>query len=432
MKIQNIVGTFIVLAVFALIPSLGFAQITSDGKVSSIKYSDGSQDNIYVFCGQKGDMNASLTASSIDESATFEWLKYDNLSREFKIYPGGSSGVTISTISNLQDGCYRVNITTTSGVKTTSTAWVFNNYIESTAEITESNCTSFLLKGTFNSPPLTYVDLPTGQDKILDKEIVYKWLDGSPLMNRTIFDPPTKDTDYTFQVSDRFGCNSEAVVTYLSIVTKARFGIILEDQKKSHPSKIEAPLTITFSNLSENGDPGKFKWFIIKKINALRDSVIEVIINDTPPFYTFKETGIYKLKLVSKHDDCTDSISEFELGGKIQTEILIDASFIEAPNFFTPDGDDSKMNEEFVIRFFSMKSVKISIFNRWGKVLHVYENNNVQGFGPTKESAPEAIWDGKVGGKLATPGVYYYVVEGIGRDDRRQRTNGFFHLFRGK
>jgi hypothetical protein len=79
-----------------------------------------------------------------------------------------------------------------------------------------------------------------------------------------------------------------------------------------------------------------------------------------------------------------------------------------------------------------MKTVKISIFNRWGKVLHVWENNNVQGFGPTLESAPQAVWDGKVGGRMATPGVYYYVVEGIGRDDKRHRANGFFHLFRDK
>lgn len=79
-----------------------------------------------------------------------------------------------------------------------------------------------------------------------------------------------------------------------------------------------------------------------------------------------------------------------------------------------------------------MKSVKISIFNRWGKVVHVWESNDVRGFGATRESTPQSVWDGKVGGKLATPGVYYYVAEGRGRDDKKQQATGFFHLLRDK
>ena len=79
-----------------------------------------------------------------------------------------------------------------------------------------------------------------------------------------------------------------------------------------------------------------------------------------------------------------------------------------------------------------MKSVKISIFNRWGKVLHVWESNNVQGFYNTATSVPQSVWDGKVGGQMATPGVYFWVAEGTGRDGRRLKANGFFHLFRGK
>ena len=152
-----------------------------------------------------------------------------------------------------------------------------------------------------------------------------------------------------------------------------------------------------------------------------------VIMTNDNPVYIFERPGDYLVKLVSqKKSDftiCFDTVY-------IDDYIKIDTSFIEAPNFFTPDGIGE--NEKFVVRFFSMKSVKISIFNRWGKVVHVYENNNVQGFGPTIESVPQAVWDGKVGSKMATPGVYYYVVEGIGRDERRQRTNGFVHLFRGK
>ena len=107
--------------------------------------------------------------------------------------------------------------------------------------------------------------------------------------------------------------------------------------------------------------------------------------------------------------------------------IVIDSSFIDAPNVFTPDGN--KVNDNFAIKFISMKSLKVTIFNRWGKVLHVWENNNIPGFSKTVD---ESVWDGKVGGRYASPGVYYYVVDGIGRDGKRRKTSGFVHLFRGK
>jgi gliding motility-associated-like protein len=158
----------------------------------------------------------------------------------------------------------------------------------------------------------------------------------------------------------------------------------------------------------------------------VKDSIMIKIYSDSP-IYVFERPGSYKVKLVSQKKSefttCFDTVY-------IKDYITVDTSFIEAPNFFTPDGFEG--NEKFVVRFFSMKSVKISIFNRWGKVLHIWESNNVQGFGPTVESVPQSVWDGKVGGKVATPGVYYYIVDGIGRDDKRRRTSGFFHLFRGK
>ena len=91
-----------------------------------------------------------------------------------------------------------------------------------------------------------------------------------------------------------------------------------------------------------------------------------------------------------------------------------------------------KLNPTFAVMFFSMKSVKISIFNRWGKLLHVWENNNLQGFYNTVDKVPQSVWDGKVGGRMATPGVYFWIAEGVGRDGERRKGNGFFHLFRDK
>lgn len=440
MKIQNIVAAWMVLIVFAMIPSQGFAQISSaaDGIVPT-EYAGANQDSIHIFCGTRNETRASLTATAPNgESATYEWLRYN--AGNFDAFLSDQSGSTTSTISNLANGAYRVNITSTSGV-TTYTAWVFNNYIETTAEITDSDCNSFQLNGAFESPAFTYTDLVNQQEKLLNKEIQVRWTADnetvSTFISSRIFDPPTSDTDYTLTVSDRFGCVSTAVVRYVSIVTRASFTHEPEDQTKSHPDKTEAPLTVVFKNDSENGDPGKYEWFIFKdrqqiieeslaNPNQPVDSFLTKLYDDSP-IYIFEEPGAYNVKLVSQKTSeftiCYDTIY-------IANFIEVGESFIEAPNFFTPNGDD--MNQDFVVRFFSMRTVKISIFNRWGKVVHVYENNNVQGFGPTLASEPEAVWDGKVGGKVATPGVYYWVVDGMGRDDIRRKDNGFVHLFRDK
>lgn len=443
MKIQNLVGGFIVFLLFVIAPAVGFSQISSTASsVIPTEYGSGSQDNIHIFCGQKGQTNAALTATNSNGlPPTYEWLKYDAATGSFNPYMSDVSGAATSVISNLADGAYRVNITTTAGVQT-YTAWVFNNYIETTTDIPASDCNSFTLKGTIDSPVLTYYDLATRQPKQLNKGLQVRWTSGNDAVGQVlefqIFNPPTRDTDYRLTVTDRFGCSSQSVVQYISIVTKASFTVEREEQQHIPQGKFEAPLAITFKNTSENGDPDKFQWFIYKDVAVLAnegsaspnnpiDSIMEHLFVDSPT-YIFERPGTYNVKLVSQKTSasniCYDTIY-------IEEPIKVDTSFIEAPNFFTPGNNDGA-NDQFVVRFFSMKSVKISIFNRWGKVMHVWESNDVKGFGATVESTPQSVWDGKVGGKLATPGVYYYVVEGRGRDDKKQQTSGFFHLFRDK
>jgi gliding motility-associated-like protein len=295
-----------------------------------------------------------------------------------------------------------------------------------------------LLSGDFESPVLTYTDLTNDQALEINKNIEVEWREGQSSLSHILsyrnYAPPTKDTNYSFLVSDRFGCTSQVNVTYVSIVTKASFTYQIAEQK-SDPNKVEAPLLVTFTNTSENGDAGKYEWFIFKDLQKIKeeieagtfkDSIMDVVYNDSPE-YTFLESGEYKVKLVSKHvsefNTCTDTFY-------IPESIVIDTAFIDAPNVFTPNGDGT--NDKFAIKFFSMKTVKITIFNRWGKVIHKWESNNVQGFFNTATSVSASVWDGKVGGKYATPGVYYYVAEGIGRDGLRKKANGFFHLFRDK
>ncbi len=418
------------------------AQIMPTGIIVPTEYSSGAQDNIHVFCGEKGILEASLIASYPQgETGNFEWQKYNTTTGTFDFFSSDQSGNQTSSISGLADGCYRVKINTLSGLKT-YTAWVFNNYIEAKAEITDSNCSSLTLHGTFDSPDFLYVDLNTRQVLTLKKDLNVSWKDGDALLGNyaTLIksDPPTKNTVYTFVVFDKFGCSAEANVEYTSIVTKASFDYKIEGQgpgkdKRSDPSKYEAPLTVSFTNNSENAT--SFEWYFYKSLDVIKkekdagtfkDSIQEVVYN-RDPVYTYEASGEYLVKLVAKRTTESITCSDYSY---IDDYIKVDTSFIDAPNVFTPNGDGK--NDNFAIKYFSMKTIKFTILNRWGKVLHTWESGNVQGFYNSATSISAAVWDGKVGGRMATPGVYFWVAEGIGRDGVRRKENGFFHLFRDK
>jgi hypothetical protein len=420
---------FLFLLGCVFVPLAGFSQITSSADAIILtEYSAGRQDNIHIFCGQKNVPAGSLTATfPSGESGNVEWTKFNASGGSFDFFSSDASGGTSSTISDLADGCYRATLTGTAGTHV-YTAWVFNDYLAVTAEIPESDCSFFKLNGNFDSPAFSYTDLTNGQVIDINKRFQVEWKVGGDVVSQVLsfsnYDPPTHDTRYTLEVSDRFTCSGQAEVTYTSIVTKAKFS--------ADPSEGEAPLRVTLTNQSENGDAGKFQWFIYKDRTVLqkegqqnngivKDSIMDVLYNDNP-VYTFEHSGEYRVKLVStKVSEQTTCYDTAYLAGYI----VADTSLIDAPNVFLPESG----NPYFLVKFQSLKRLKITIFNRWGKILQVYENNDVQGY---KGTALASAWDGKVGGKLATPGVYYYVVDAVGRDDRRRRTSGFFHLFRGK
>ncbi len=254
----------------------------------------------------------------------------------------------------------------------------------------------------------------------------------SLLQNVQIFDPPTQNTDYTFRVFDQYSCEANATVSYTSIVTKAKFTVDFGEQ--SNKQQKEAPLTVNFINQSENGD--EYEWFFFYDLEYLKnnlngstnpdDSIMQYAVNENP-VYIYENTGTYMVKLVSKKINQSLNLVCIDTA-YMEDYITIDSSFITVPNVFTPNGDG--VNDLFAVKFFSMQSIKISIFNRWGQRIHFWESGDVRGFDNTYT---ETVWDGRLlAGRYASPGVYYYTVEGIGRDGVKRHKNGFFHLFRGK
>jgi len=387
-------------------------------------------DNIYLFCTNDSLANiGSLTASTLlSGSKEYVWEIYNEQSGSFEPYSQEVTEAGTSQISNLADGCYRVTINQ-EGTTEIYRAWVFNDWTIAQSFVENSDCESFELAGSYKTASLVYYDLSNNTPIELSKIINAEWYVGSvklsSQMSFIVSDPPTSNTDYTLKVYDQYSCESNSDVTYESMVTKADF--------TATPMSGEAPLTVTFNNSSENGTSGYYEWYFYRDIDEIEqesegstepvDSIMFVAYEDAP-VYTYQNSGSYWVKLVSKKVSdgivCVDTF-------KLEDFIVADTSFVVAPNVFTPNGDG--VNDEFVIKYWSMRSIEINIYNRWGKRVHHWKNDDIQGFEDTRT---ESVWDGQIGGRYASPGVYYYDVIGEGRDGRKQTEHGFFHLFREK
>jgi len=400
---------FILVIFFFSFSSMAQLSAPADSFLETSYSGTSKQDKIFIFCTVKDQLKASLTVSTaLTGTLTYEWQKYNSATGSFLVYAGGQS-----TISSLENGGYRVIINNGTSTET-YTAWVFNNYYEiTTTSVTESNCKSFKLNGAYDSPKLIYYDLGNNQPKEINRNINVQWKEGgskiSSLATTTIYTPPTIDTRYAFSITDDFGCGSESETTYVSIVTKAKFTVSKEEG--------EAPLEVAFKNESENGTTGRYEWFFFRDLEDIKREAadtkqpvdsIDFKAYDDQLTYTYENSGTYMVKLVSKKISafsCTDTFY-------LEKYIVADTSFVKAPNFFTPNGDGS--NDKFVVKFWSVKQIKISIFNRWGKQVHMWESSDVRGFENTVSKITESVWDGRIGDRMASPGVYYYVVEARG------------------
>ena len=91
---------------------------------------------------------------------------------------------------------------------------------------------------------------------------------------------------------------------------------------------------------------------------------------------------------------------------------------IEIPNVFTPNGDG--VNDNFYIKNKTLREFNCIIFDRWGRKVKEWSDQN-QG------------WDGKTeSGAEAISGVYFYVVTGKGDDNKDYQFKGSFELLRNK
>ena len=385
------------------------------------------KDFIYYFCGANGHQSGSLKASSTGLSVTFSWEKFNPTSGSFSFF-SNETGMS-SVLTGLDNGCYRVGFRE-NGVDYLYRAWIMNTWTETTATISDSNCQSFKLQGGVAGPDYKYYDLSSLLPISLDPGYKYNWFkDNDPIAtikNLEIYEPPTKNSAYRFEVTDRAGCMQSSQVTYVSIVTKAKFSWKPTQAQNPEFTNPEAPLEVKFTNESENGDNDKYEWFLFKEKSKIEqegsaggkiDSIMYRIYEESP-VYTYENSGSYKVKLVSAKQTpgytCRDTFY-------LKDYIVIDSSLVKVAPAFTPNGDG--VNDVLVIKTRSLESLDFQVFNRWGRIVHKFSKS---GYIPADSEL--AAWDGRVNGKLATPGVYFYVVDAKGRDGERRRKKGFVQM----
>lgn len=266
--------------------------------------------------------------------------------------------------------------------------------------------------------------------------------------------PPPYDVTFSYSFKDRFGLEYNDEVKYKTKVPEAIFDIKanLPDYTKEDKGLAyqdfrvgEAPLDVQFINKSINSTRFKFTIDTSKLENG--DSLLLDIVNNNPQTdndpiqYTFTIPRKYKVKMIAYNGiNCSYELKKTVTVLDSEIKLKPKSDNGEFPTFFTPNVKGYKgngyqpVNDHFIFKTDSLVSIKnmhLLIFNQWGKL--VYEYNK-----PFPYNA--VCWDGKINGKWANPGIYYYVYKATGYGPFKNEGNktpsiykegrGFFYLLR--
>jgi gliding motility-associated-like protein len=159
-----------------------------------------------------------------------------------------------------------------------------------------------------------------------------------------------------------------------------------------------APQTVSFTQLSSGAAVRRYLW-------TFGDGGTSTL---PAPVYTYMRPGRYTIVLRIDGDDpsCFDTA---------QSDIWIDSVGIRLPTAFTPDGDG--VNDVFTGFNYGFETLSISIFDRWGRLVHT-------------ESLPRVYWDGTQQGMPLPAGSYPYIIRAVQKNGVRRTLKGVVDLIR--
>lgn len=405
------------LFIAVLLPALSAAQLTAPGskavRFTSYPSPPGSKDPVFIYCSSTGIEKGTLSAIRPKGSGVYNysWFSWNETAKSFSDSITTDIGVASSTLSNVNEGGYRVKISKAGIFDTSLVGWVFVDKPYSLAALKNRTCDYVALTGKAAIDTFYYKNPSTGNPVKLPNEVRFLWSSNPASsipypdfeINPQTFDPPLVDVRYKLQVSDSFGCISESSFDYVSIHVKADFTV--------DPPKGEAPLEVTFTDKSIRGY--QYTW----EFGDGKDSSSHLA---SPAPHIYYKPGEYSAKLtIVSTLGCIDSM-------RLENKIIVDPSELKIPNVFTPDGDG--LNDYFAVESKSLRYISVEVFSRSG--LKVYSF-----FGQGELLREWKGWDGNVNNSSAqaTPGVYYYVIHGYGWDDidyNSKDYRGFVYLYR--
>lgn len=221
---------------------------------------------------------------------------------------------------------------------------------------------------------------------------------------------PLCDTEFTLHPG-RFGSQwggrdavSPSVTAY---AVQAETSAVQTARDADNEQKVEneslggsAPCEITFTAAVTDAAIYR-RW----EIATTPDFIDTYLTYDQLEFtHTFTDAGVTYVRFTANNAEGT---CEY-LGEPYQ--ITIGESRLECPNAFTP-GTSEGVNDEWKVSYKSIVSFHCEIFNRWGQKLCTLTD-------------PSQGWDGKYGGKVVGPGVYFYVIKARGADGKDYKLSG--------
>ncbi|HYG16406.1 MAG TPA: PKD domain-containing protein, partial [Bacteroidia bacterium] len=251
----------------------------------------------------------------------------------------------------------------------------------------------FDVSPTSGCPPLqvTFTDKSVNHDTTLT---TWKISPAEALGVKTHTHPFYSGGNYHFgiTVKNAFGCvHDTAKNVKIEVYNKPTASFFIKPDIK----EIEEPLLLY--NTSQNGNT--YTWdfgngTILGQNNR----------NDTSFSYT--DSGTYEVKLIAENDKgCKDTTS--------QLIRVFDKIHCVIPNAFTPNNDG--LNPVFAPVCAGIAQYTLTIYNRWGQVLHNCEN---------------CSWDGTYDGAPVIDGVYMYQIQLRGENRKKSTVFGMVNVIR--
>jgi gliding motility-associated-like protein len=216
----------------------------------------------------------------------------------------------------------------------------------------------------------------------------YLWPHNNSTIN-SLWVYPSATTNYVVNVSDDCQTFSvPAIATVIVIEPNANFEI------SSNTLMIGLP--ITFQNTSTNAS--FYSW-------NFGEGTTSSLVNPINTYYL--DSTYYITLIATDNKGCTDTI--------IKPIKILEELYIYIPNSFTPDDDEH--NCYFSGSFIGLKSLEISIYNRWGELIFEAADLNFE-------------WDGKYGVAAVQSGAYSWRINYVTIKGQQETISGHVNLIR--